>query len=57
MGRKAVSPVRCVTHAKEPGALIEKGRGSPGVPGSILLHAAPCQRQNMAQRLGLIIQT
>ena len=29
MGRKANGPVCCVTHVKEPSALIEKRRGSP----------------------------
>ena len=35
MGRKAVGPVCCITHVKEPSALIEKRRGLPGVPGLI----------------------
>ena len=29
MGRKAVGPMCCVMHVKEPSALIEKRRGSP----------------------------
>ena len=29
MGRKAVGPMCCVMHVKEPNALIEKRRGSP----------------------------
>ena len=33
MGRKAVGPICCVTNVKWPSALIEKWRGSPGVPG------------------------
>ena len=35
MGPYAVGPLYYVTHVKEPSALIEKRRGSPGVPGPI----------------------
>ena len=36
MGRKAIGPVCCVTHVKEPSALIEKKKGvRHGVPGLI----------------------
>ena len=39
MGRKAVGPMCCVTHVKEPSALIEKRRGSPRCSWLWLLHA------------------
>ena len=33
MGRKAVGPVCCVMHVKEPSTLIVKEKGRPGVSG------------------------
>ena len=41
MGRKAVGPVCCVTHVKEPSALIEKRRGSPRCSWFDWQHIAP----------------
>ena len=39
MGRKAVGPMCCVKHIKEPSALIEKRRGSPRCSWLWLLYA------------------
>ena len=39
MGRKAVGSMCCVTHVKEPSALIEKRRGSPRCSWLWLLNA------------------
>ena len=39
MGRKAVGPMGCVMHVKEPSALIEKRRGSPRCSWLWLLNA------------------
>ena len=41
MGRKAVGPVCCVMHVKEPSALIEKRRGSPRCSWFDWQHIAP----------------
>ena len=38
MGLKAVGPMFCVTHLKEPSALVEKTRGSPRCSGFNWLH-------------------
>ncbi len=41
MGRKAVGPVCCVTHVKEPSALIVKRRSPPRCSWFVWLHIAP----------------
>ena len=39
VGRKAVGPMCCVTHVKDPSALAQKGRGSPRCSWLWLLYA------------------
>ena len=59
MGRKAVGTMCCVTHLKEPSALIEKRRGCPGVPSLIgcILHCKPLHVAFVKGKVDLIIQT
>ncbi len=59
MGRKAVGPVCCVTHVKEPSALIEKSRGPPQCSRFDWLHIAPQHLVNhymvLCKGVGLIV--
>ncbi len=61
MGRKAVAPVCCVTHEKEPSALIEKRRGLPRCSWFDWQHNAPQHLVNhykvLCKGVGLILQT
>ncbi len=61
MGRKAIGPVCCVMHEKEPSALIEKRRDPPRCSWFDWLHIAPQHLVKhymvLCKGIGLILQT